>query len=146
MKAQGVGGMAPGAEEPRSRVNGLEGRRSRLTGRAIGPVRSVVALNGHGHSAGTGAAQVQAVAAVSSPTQDRESSEHRPAPRRWTPPAPLAARLLTLRQTADYLGLSTWTVRELQWKGRLPRVALSRKLLFDRADVDRLIDASKERP
>jgi hypothetical protein len=37
-------------------------------------------------------------------------------------------------------------VRALQWKGRLPRVALSRKLLFDRADLDRLIDATKERP
>jgi hypothetical protein len=37
-------------------------------------------------------------------------------------------------------------VRELQWKGRLPKVALGRKLLFDRADCDRLIDAAKERP
>ncbi len=66
--------------------------------------------------------------------------------RRWAPPAGAPRRLLTLAETAAYLGLSPWTVRELQWKGKLPRVALSRKLLFDRADVDHLIDAEKERP
>jgi hypothetical protein len=51
-----------------------------------------------------------------------------------------------LNETAAYLGLSPWSVRDLQWRGKLPRVALSRKLLFDRADVDRLIETEKERP
>jgi Helix-turn-helix domain len=67
-------------------------------------------------------------------------------PRRtWKPPTDAPRRLLTLAETAAYLGLSPWSVRELQWKGRLPRVALSHKLLFDRSDVDRLIEAAKER-
>jgi excisionase family DNA binding protein len=51
---------------------------------------------------------------------------------------------MSLEETAAYLGVSPWTVRELQWKGHLPRVNLVRKLLFDRADVDRLIDRAKD--
>lgn len=51
---------------------------------------------------------------------------------------------MTLDEAAAYLGLSPWTVRELQWKGDLPRVRLGRKLLFDRADVDRLVETMKE--
>ena len=66
--------------------------------------------------------------------------------RRWAPPADAPRRLLTLPETAAYLGLTPWSVRSLQWQGRLPRVNLGRKLLFDRADVDRLIEAAKERP
>lgn len=66
--------------------------------------------------------------------------------RRWSSPAGALKRLLTLQEAASYLGLSPWTVRELQWKGRLPRVRLSRKLLFDREDLDRLIEAEKDRP
>ena len=136
MKAPDAAGMAQDAEE----------RRSRVSGRRIGPVRPLVVCNGHGHSVGTGASKVAAAAAFPARGEDRESSEHPVPPMRGTPPDAPPARLLTLAQTAAYLGLSPWTVRELQWKGRLPRVALSRKLLFDRADVDRLIEASKERP
>jgi excisionase family DNA binding protein len=62
-----------------------------------------------------------------------------------------AQRLLDLRSAAAYLGLSVYTVRELAWKGALPRVRISlpdgsevRKLLFDRADLDKLIEAWKE--
>ena len=54
-------------------------------------------------------------------------------------------RLLTLKEAADYLALSTWTVRELVWKGRLPAVPLTRRLHFDRRDLDRLIDHAKDR-
>src|SRR5262249_61763187 len=54
-------------------------------------------------------------------------------------------RLLTLKEAADYLALSTWTVRELVWKGRLPAVRLTRRLHFDRRDLDRLIDHAKDR-
>ena len=52
-------------------------------------------------------------------------------------------RLLTLRDAAAYLGLSTWTVRALEAQGALPRVRVPlprggelRKVLFDRADLD----------
>jgi hypothetical protein len=61
------------------------------------------------------------------------------------------SRLLDLRQAAGYLGVSVWTVRDLEAAGVLPRVLIPlgngystlRKLLFDRADLDRLIEAWK---
>ena len=66
--------------------------------------------------------------------------------RRWVPPPAAPRRLLPLPEAAAYLGVSPWTVRELQWSGKLPRVDLGRKLLFDRADLDALIERQKERP
>jgi Helix-turn-helix domain len=66
-------------------------------------------------------------------------------------PFPLIPRLLDLEAAAAYLGVSPWTVRDLEAAGVLPRVRVPlpggrdlRKLLFDRADLDRLIDAWKE--
>jgi hypothetical protein len=53
--------------------------------------------------------------------------------------------LLDLPTTASYLGLSPWTVRDLEAAGVLARVRVPmprgelRKLLFDRADLDDLI-------
>jgi excisionase family DNA binding protein len=58
-------------------------------------------------------------------------------------PARATRRLLTLPEAATYLGLSTWTVRDLTWKGRLPVVRITRKLLFDLRDLDALIDQEK---
>ncbi|MFQ5946914.1 MAG: helix-turn-helix domain-containing protein [Anaerolineae bacterium] len=62
-----------------------------------------------------------------------------------------APRLLDLRATAAYLGVSEWTVRDLDAAGVLRRVRVPlpngaelRKLLFDRADLDRLIEAWKD--
>ena len=66
--------------------------------------------------------------------------------RRWVPPSDAPRRLLTLPEAAAYLGVSPWTVRELQWSGKLPRVDLGRKLLFDRADLDALIERQKDCP
>jgi hypothetical protein len=61
-------------------------------------------------------------------------------------------RLLDLQGTAAYLGLSEWTVRELEHCGTLARVRIPlpnqgelRKLLFDRRDLDALIEAWKDR-
>ncbi len=61
-------------------------------------------------------------------------------------------RLLDLEATAAYLGIKPWTVRELEWKGILPRVRIPngkggelRKLLFDRDDLDVLIRRWKDR-
>jgi hypothetical protein len=49
--------------------------------------------------------------------------------------------------------VSVWTVRDLETAGMLPRVRIPlpnggelRKLLFDRADLDRLVETWKERP
>lgn len=64
---------------------------------------------------------------------------------------PASRRLLDLVATAAYLGLSPWTVRELEWRGVLCRVRVPlpnsgelRKLLFDRADLDGLIERWKD--
>jgi len=53
-------------------------------------------------------------------------------------------RLMTLAQAADYLACSPWTVRELVWKGTLPAVRITRRLHFDRLDLDRLIERAKD--
>lgn len=60
-------------------------------------------------------------------------------------------RLLDLQATAHYLAVSPWTVRDLEAAGVLKRVCIPlpggrdlRKLLFDRAELDRLIEAWKE--
>ena len=54
-------------------------------------------------------------------------------------------RLLDVESAADYLGVSAWTVRDLVERGTLSRVALPgvRRLLFDRCDLDRLIEMSR---
>ena len=65
--------------------------------------------------------------------------------------APVSPRLLDLHTASAYLGLSEWTVRDLEQSGVLARVRIPRphagelrKLLFDRTDLDRLIDAWKD--
>ncbi len=65
--------------------------------------------------------------------------------------ASIPPRLLDLPCTAAYLGLSEWTVRDLEANGTLRRVSIPlpggrelRKLLFDRADLDRLVEAWKQ--
>jgi hypothetical protein len=63
---------------------------------------------------------------------------------------PLSPRLLDLPTAANYLGLSVWTVREMEHSGILPRIRLPtlngyiHKLLFDKHDLDILIDHCKE--
>jgi excisionase family DNA binding protein len=52
---------------------------------------------------------------------------------------PIAAdqRLLDVRQAAQYLGLSVWTVREMVAAGKLPKVSLGvRRTLVDRVALD----------
>lgn len=65
--------------------------------------------------------------------------------------APVSPRLLDLHVSAGYLGLSEWTVRTLEQQGILKRVRIPlpnhgelRKLLFDRSDLDQLIQAWKD--
>ena len=55
----------------------------------------------------------------------------------------LAVRLLDLHQGADYLSLSYWTLRTLINNGSLPAVRIGRRLLIDRHDLDRFIEAHK---
>ena len=65
--------------------------------------------------------------------------------------APISPRLLDLEGTAQYLGVSPWTVRDLEAAGVLRRVRIPlansgelRKLLFDREDLDHLISLWKD--
>jgi len=64
---------------------------------------------------------------------------------------PIGPRLLDLHTAAAYLGVSEWTVRDLEAAGTVARVRVPlgqtgelRKLLFDRAELDRLIEQWKE--
>ncbi len=66
-------------------------------------------------------------------------------------PASVQPRLLDLHGAAAYLGVSGWTVRDLEHAGILARIRVPlpdggelRKLLFDRADLDHLIERWKE--
>ena len=54
-------------------------------------------------------------------------------------------RLWGLGETARYLGISQWSVRELEWAGTLTRVRLPglRRLLFDSLDIVALVERSK---
>ena len=64
-------------------------------------------------------------------------------------PAIVPARLLDLQAAAAYLSVSPWTIRDLEAAGTLKRVRVPtasgelRKLLFDRADLDHLVEAWK---
>jgi hypothetical protein len=62
----------------------------------------------------------------------------------------ITPRLLNLRAAANYLGVSPWTIRDLEARGVLKRVTVPlpggtelRKLLFDKLELDRLIDVWK---
>ena len=71
----------------------------------------------------------------------------------------VSPRLLNLRQTADYLGCSYWTARDWVLAGLVPVVELPplrpregerprktlRRVLVDREDLDRFIEARKHR-
>ena len=66
--------------------------------------------------------------------------------------APVAPRLLDLHAAALYLTVSEWTVRDLEAAGTIARVRIPlsnngelRKLLFDRVELDCLIENWKEK-
>jgi hypothetical protein len=66
-------------------------------------------------------------------------------------PLTVIPRLLDLDAAAMYLGVSPWTIRDLEAAGVLRRVRVPlrdgrelRKLLFDKADLDKLIEAWKQ--
>ena len=80
----------------------------------------------------------------------REMAAH-PAARTQDSPscAPPGPRLLTRQQAADYLNLSSDMLDRLTQQGELPRVQFAlgnrnvRKVLYDRADLDRLVELSR---
>ena len=60
-------------------------------------------------------------------------------------PSRAGRRLLTLREAAQVLGLSPYSVRRLIWAGKLPAVRLTRRIQVDLRDVERLIEQTKDR-
>jgi len=79
-------------------------------------------------------------------------ASEKPMPVRCLTVAAVPPRLLDLEATAAYLGVSPWTVRDLEAAGVLQRVRVPlanqgelRKLLFDREDLDNLVSLWKDR-
>ena len=52
-------------------------------------------------------------------------------------------RLYAVKKAAKYLGISTWTMRELGWAGKVPPVRFNRRIYFDLRDLDDFIDKNK---
>ncbi|NIM96663.1 MAG: helix-turn-helix domain-containing protein [candidate division Zixibacteria bacterium] len=60
---------------------------------------------------------------------------------------PVSPRLLPLKQAAEYIGLTTWGLRERIWSGQIPVVKFpgGRKIYIDIKDIEAFITANKER-
>lgn len=56
---------------------------------------------------------------------------------------PPLKRLLSVDEAAEYLGRSSWAVREMIRAGKLPCVRFDRRIFLDRLDLDRLIEYHK---
>jgi excisionase family DNA binding protein len=57
----------------------------------------------------------------------------------------LTPRLVNIKEAARYLSCSVWALRQLEWAGELPSVRnLGKRILFDVADLNRLVDRKKE--
>ncbi len=74
------------------------------------------------------------------------------APQTKVPIVQVPPRVLSLRDAARYLGMSQWTIRDMEHSGLLPRIRVPlpnngelRKLLFAREDLDRAVEAWKEK-
>ena len=59
---------------------------------------------------------------------------------------PTCPRLLPLKQAAEYLGLTTWAMRERIWQGLIPVVQFpgGRKQYIDREDMESFIEENKK--
>jgi excisionase family DNA binding protein len=55
----------------------------------------------------------------------------------------LTPRLLSQHEAATYLGISYWTLRDLNFQGDIAYVRIKRRILIDRADLDTYIGRSK---
>ena len=57
----------------------------------------------------------------------------------------LRKRLFTLKEAAEYLGRSKWSMRELVWSGSIPVVKPegARKIFLDIEDLNNFIDRNK---
>lgn len=58
-------------------------------------------------------------------------------------PAALAPRMLSVQAAATYLGIGPWAIRKLHWDKAVRGVFIGRRLVFDRADLDKYVDSLK---
>ena len=66
--------------------------------------------------------------------------------RKRPPKAPtLPHRLHSIEDSARYLGVSPWTLREMIWRNDLPHVKIGRRQYLDIRDLDQFIEQSKTR-
>lgn len=56
---------------------------------------------------------------------------------------PLAKRLYTLPEAANYLGRTIWSMRELVWKGSIPIVREGKRIFVDVNDLNLYIERNK---
>jgi len=54
-------------------------------------------------------------------------------------------RLLSVEEAARYFGVQKSTIYSWAWRRKIPSVKMGRRLLFDREDLDRMIEAGKRR-
>ncbi len=59
--------------------------------------------------------------------------------------SPVSKRLYTLKEAAQYLGRSEWSMRELIWAGKIPVVRNEggRKIFLDIEDLNAFINRNK---
>jgi len=53
-------------------------------------------------------------------------------------------RLLTIKQAAAYLASTEWYVRTLVWERKVTFLRMGKRIVFDRADLDRYVDEMKK--
>lgn len=58
-------------------------------------------------------------------------------------PVAVEPRLLGIKATAAYLGVTTWFARSLYWNRTIPTLRLGKRILFDKADLDRYVESQK---
>ncbi len=59
-------------------------------------------------------------------------------------PIPLGEkRLISVEDAARYLGVKKSTIYSWAWRRKIASVKMGRRLLFDREDLDRMIEAGK---
>jgi len=55
----------------------------------------------------------------------------------------METRLLSVEEAAMYLGVRKSTIYSWAWRRKIPSVKMGRRLLFDRQDLDRIIEERK---
>ncbi len=61
-------------------------------------------------------------------------------------PIPLGEkRLICVEEATKYLGVPKSTIFSLAWRRKIPSVRMGRHLLFDRQDLDQMIEAGKRK-